>query len=134
MSCVVALTPSLSPSAPVLRATAVLNIVSNAESHVEEGLGDTDLEPGLYASVALELLRTPGNAVLVSDLHSKFGKAAAALLAADYVAFQDTAPLGASVPDPFATVKLYRPVCAAEVLIWRRMEQRLVKSSEKPTK
>ena len=109
----------------------VSSIVSNAESHVDEGLDDFISEtvtPAHYAAVALELLRAPGHAVPVSQLHMKFGKAvAAALLKANFIALQDAPPLGAGVDpdDPSATVKLYRPVCAAEVLIWRRMVQRL---------
>jgi hypothetical protein len=118
-------------SKPARLLSVVSSIASNAESHVDEGLDDfisENVTPAHYAAVALELLRAPGHAVPVSQLHKKFGKAvAAALLKANFIALQDAPPLGAGVDpdDPTATVKLYRPVCAAEVLIWRRMVQRL---------
>ena len=96
---------------------------------MEDGLADVTVAatPALYAAVALELLRAPGHAVPVSVLHQKHGKAAAAaLLEANYIALQDAAPLGTSAQDPVATIKLYRPGCAAEVFVWRRMETRLM--------
>ena len=92
---------------------------------MEAALGDT--VASLYAAVALELLHAPGHAVPISVLHQKHGHASStALLEANYIALQDAMPLGAQVQDPVATNKLmYRPVCAAEVIVWRGMEKRL---------
>ena len=93
---------------------------------MEAALGDT--VASLYAAVALDLLHAPGHAVPISVLHQKHGQASpTALLEANYIALQDAVPLGAQVQDPVATNKLYRPVCAAEVIVWRGMEKRLMK-------